>query len=74
MPRRDEAIGGPNGSGNPEMLIGAVERPFPVELFEAVLLLWHNLYLAEVVVTGGPPLILQLPVLPAALLAGSYEE
>jgi hypothetical protein len=33
-------IGGPNGSGNPEMLIGAVELPFPeFELLEAVLLL-----------------------------------
>ena len=71
MPRRDEAIGGPNGSGNPEILIGAVELPFPVELLEAVLLLWQSLYLAEVVVTGGPPLVLLLPGLPAALLAGS---
>ena len=66
-------MGGPKGSGNPEILIGAVELPFPpVELFEAVLLLWHSLYRAEVVVTGGPPLLLLL--LPAALLAGSYEE
>ena len=73
MTRKEEAIGVPKGSGNPEMLIGAVELPFP-EPFDAVLLLWHNLNLADDDV-GGRLLLLQLLLLllarPAARLAGS---
>lgn len=82
MPRREDAIGGPKGSGKPEMLMGAVELPLP-ELFDAVLLLWQSLNLDEVdpvvveVADGGGGMLLPLilvVLMPAALLAGSYEE
>jgi hypothetical protein len=72
IPLSEDAMGGPKGSGRPDMLMGAVELPFP-ELLEAVLLLWDRRYLAEVADTEDtlPTLWLALALRPAALLAGS---